>query len=287
MIKTANVLSKIEKEFLSMSEVEKKIGGYILRYPEKVVNLTMRTLSRETGVSEGSIVNFSNKLGFEGFTRLKIGIAQSLGSHEHYLFDDVEDGDSPKDAMKKMMDNAIASFRATFNAIHTNELQKAVDLMLGAKKQIVFYGVSTSAILASDACYRFMHLGLQCSAVTDGFMLPVSASMLDENCLAVAFSHTGRTDEIVDSMKIAKKQGAKTMCITSYSSGALAKMCDVSLIAVSKETTQVYSLPVASRMTHLLLMDTLCAYISAKQKDVMVEKRSIFNESMDRHYQRY
>ena len=168
MIKTANVLSKIEKEFLSMSEVEKKIGGYILRYPEKVVNLTMRTLSRETGVSEGSIVNFSNKLGFEGFTRLKIGIAQSLGSHEHYLFDDVEDGDSPKDAMKKMMDNAIASFRATFNAIHTNELQKAVDLMLGAKKQIVFYGVSTSAILASDACYRFMHLGLQCSAVTDG-----------------------------------------------------------------------------------------------------------------------
>lgn len=286
-METANVLSKIEKEFLSMSEVEKKIGGYILRYPDKVVNLTMRTLSQETGVSEGSIVNFSNKLGFEGFTRLKIGIAQSLGSHEHYLFDDVEDGDSPKDAMKKMMDNAIASFRATFNAIQVDELQKAVDLMMGAKRQIVFYGVSTSAILASDAYYRFMHLGMQCSAVTDGFMLPVSASMLDENCLAVAFSHTGRTDEIVDSMKIAKQQGAKTMCITSYAGGALAKMCDVSLIAVSKETTQVYSLPVASRMTHLLLMDSLCAFISARKKNIMVEKRSIFNESMDHHYLRY
>lgn len=270
-----------------MSEVEKKIGGYILRNPDKVVNITMRTLSQEVGVSEGSIVNFSNKLGFDGFTKLKIGIAQSLGSHTQHLFDDVDEEDSPKDVMKKTMDNAISAFHSTYNAMHADELQKAVDLIMGVKKRIEFYGVSTSAILASDAYYRFMNLGFQCAAVTDGFMLPVSASMLDKDCLAVAFSHTGRTDEIVDSMKIAKAQGAKTMCITSYSGGALAKMCDVSLIAVSKETTQIYSLPVASRLTHLLLMDTLCSYISEKRKDIILEKHSMLDKFIDRHFQSY
>ena len=287
MIENMNVLSQIEKDFLSMSEVEKKIGDYILHNPEKVVNTTMRVLSQEVGVSEGSIVNFSNKLGFDGFTRLKIGIAQSLGRHKYHLLDEVDDRDSPKDAMKKTMDNAIASFQSTYNAIHPDELQKAIDLIMNTKKRIEFYGVSTSSILANDAYYRFRYLGLQGAAVTDAFMLPVSASMLDEDCLAVAFSHTGRTDEIVDSMKIAKSQGAKTMCITSYSGGALAQLCDVSLVAISKEATQIHGLPVSSRLTHLLLMDTLCAYINAKQKDTMLEKRSISNEIMDRHYQHY
>ena len=75
--------------------------------------------------------------------------------------------------------------------------------------------------------------------------------------------------------------------ITSYSGGALAQLCDVSLVAISKEATQIHGLPVSSRLTHLLLMDTLCAYINAKQKDTMLEKRSISNEIMDRHYQHY
>ena len=286
MIENANVLSQIEKDFLSMSEVEKKIGGYILNDPEKVVNTTMRVLSQEVGVSEGSIVNFSNKLGFDGFAKLKISIAQSLGSHKQHWFDDVEDSDSPKDVLKKTMDNAISAFHSTYGAIHKDELQKAVDLIMGAKR-IAFYGVSTSAILASDACYRFMDLGFQSVAVTDAFMLPISASMLDETCLAVAFSHTGRTDEVVDSIKIAKAQGAKTICITSYSGSALAKMCDVSLIAVSKETREIYHLPVASRLTHFLLMDALCTYLSGKQKDIMSEKHAMFNKLIDQHYQHY
>ena len=76
------------------------------------------------------------------------------------------------------------------------------------------------------------------------------------------------------------------MCIrdSSYSGGALAKLCDVSLVAISNETTHIHGLPVSSRLTHLLLMDTLCAYINAKQKDTMLEKRSITNEMMDQHY---
>ena len=124
MIENTNVLSQIEKDFLSMSEVEKKIGGYILHNPEDVVNITMRTLSQKVGVSEGSIVNFSNKLGFDGFTRLKIGIAQSLGRHKYHLLDEVDDRDSPKEAMKKTMENAIASFQSTYNAFNRTNCRR-------------------------------------------------------------------------------------------------------------------------------------------------------------------
>ena len=69
------------------------------------------------------------------------------------------------------MDNAIASFQSTYNAIHPDELQKAIDLIMNTKKRIEFYGVSTSSILANDAYYRFRYLGLQSAAVTDAFML--------------------------------------------------------------------------------------------------------------------
>ncbi|MEG2597136.1 MAG: MurR/RpiR family transcriptional regulator [Oscillospiraceae bacterium] len=284
MLQHPNILSQIEKNYLSMSSVEKKIGDYILHFPDNVVHMTMRILAKEAGVSEGSIVNFLNKFEMDGFTALKINIAQSIGSHEHLVFNDIGDTDSPKDAMKKLIDNAISSFHSTYRAIQTEELEKAANLIIDAKR-VEFYGVVSSALPATDAYYRFMHLGMHTAVVTDPWMCPISASMLDENCLAVAISHTGRTEEIIKTMKIAKNQGAKSLCITSYSGSTLAKLCDVSLIAVSKETA-INSLPVACRLTHFLLLDTLCAYVSAKQKERSMARQMQINEIIDHdnHY---
>ena len=62
-------------------------------------------------------------------------------------------------------------------------------------------------------------------------------------------------------MSIAKEKGAKTMCITCYADSPLAKLCDLPLVAVSGEAV-VNKLATVSRLAQLLIVDTLCAYIT-------------------------
>lgn len=52
-----------------------------------------------------------------------------------------------------------------------DELAKAADALLEAER-IEFYGVGTSAPIATDAYYRFMRIGLPVYAATDPSMLP-------------------------------------------------------------------------------------------------------------------
>lgn len=278
-----NALLKIQKELLSMSEVEKKIANYILDNPQKTVNLTMRVLAKETAVSEGSIINFANKLGFDGYTQLKINIAQGLSSHNSLIFNNVGEEDTPKDAMKKMMENAISSFQSTYEINDSKDFATAVDLIANTKGRIELYGVASSSMVAKDAAYRFMKIGVRAVAVTDALICPVSAAMLDEESLAVAISYTGRTQDIVKAMRIAKRQKAKTLCITSFANSPLASLCDLSLIVASKEA-EIEGEATAARLTQLLLIDSICSFINFQRRDFTLEKRFLIGELMDDHY---
>ena len=280
-----NGLNIIMRDLPIMSATEKKLGAYILENPEKVVNMPLRVLAAETGVSEGSVINFAARLGFDGYTRLKINIAQSLSSQKALIFDNVVENDKPKDAMRKMRDNIVSSLDSTLELIDNRELERAAELICGVKKRIELYATGSSAPIANDAAFRLMKLGFCANAVCDLHISPVSAIMLDCDCLAIAISYTGRTHNIIKTMKLARERGAKTMCITCYPDSPLAKICDLSLIAVSGET-EINKLSTVSRLSQLFIIDSLCAYIGYNRRDIMLENQSAINEIWDEYYEK-
>lgn len=264
-----NSLQEIRKNYTSFSGVERKIADFVLRFPQRTVHMTTKSLAAEAGVSEGSIIHFANRLGFTGFTQLKINLAGHLGEQEAPLFDNLVPADGPKDAVRKMVENAVASFQQTYAAISQTELEHAAKLLMEAKR-IDLYGVGSSSMVVTDIYYRLMRIGLPAYAVTDPLIAPVSAMMLDGQCLAVGVSYSGRTVDTLRAVKLAKKQGAKTLCVTNYAKSPLAKLCDSALVVVSQES-EINREAVVSRLTQLLLFDSLCAYISYQRKDKSIE----------------
>ncbi len=259
-----------------MPSVGKRIGLFILADPQRVTQMTLRMLASEVGVAEGSIMNFTTKLGFDGYTSLKLAIARSLAQGEALIYESVTPGDSARDVMRKMRDNAQDALRATCESVTDEELMRAVELILGAKKRIEVYGIGSSAMIAEDAAFRFMKLGLPAGVVKDSYIGSVSALMMDADCLALAVSYTGRTHDLIKTVSIAKSKGAKTMCITCYADSPLAKLCDLSLIAVSGEAI-VNKLSTVSRIAQMLLIDTLCEYISSKRGDAAKQQSEIIS----------
>lgn len=264
-----NSLILMRSLYPSMHESERKIADFILEQPEVAVNMTVAQLSGKVSVADSSIIRFCQKLGFNGFTELKINIAKNLKQPGELIFENISREDSYPTITSKVFSLSIKALEDSLKVLDINELSKAVDLLLNARR-IEFYGIGTSASLAMDAYYRFMRIGLNTYAATDPHISRISASMLDSGCVAVGISHTGRTKDTVRAVEIAREKGAKTICITSYLESPIAKLAD-SLLLTSTSEARFMKEAVSARIAQIALLDSLYTCVAVRKYDTVVE----------------
>jgi DNA-binding MurR/RpiR family transcriptional regulator len=279
------ILEQMRESYRTMSAVDRRIADVILEDPVEAANMPIAHMATAAGVSEGSVVNFAGHMGFKGFSALKIGIAREADMFQGFSFGSVTEKDTPSAALRKVAGNAVDAFQKTSQLLQNEDLL-AVAKALQTARRIDIYGAGDSALMAQDAYFHFMRAGLPAYAVTDYLTFSIAAGQLDESCVALAISHSGQTMEIVDAMRIARRHGAKTICITSRLDSALRELCDTSLVTFSAEADR-YQEAGISRLVHLLVIDALCAYIGAQQGPEMVERMDEVSLQLARHrYQR-
>ena len=269
-----NIFSELKNGYEFLSRVEKNIADLILSNPEEFITLSMTRLSELSGVSQGSINNFSKKFSKGGFSALKLKIAENLSSNNKKISTD--NADNLKECMKIRMEESISAFRNTLDINSEKTLKAAVDKILAAKK-IEIYGIYQSGISAKDFCIQLIERGIPASYVDDTLMCAVSASMLDEKSLVIAISSTGKTREIIDAVNIAKNNGTPIICITADRFSPLAKISDICLLSASSGISESGSYN-EIQLSKQLLINTLCSYIGKKTE---TDKKNNFDKISD------
>lgn len=261
-----------------MSPVEKRIADCILEDPEKAMNSPIVYIAAKAEVSEGSVVNFSNGLGYKGFSQLKISLAQSISDYN--VQDEILKDDTPKQVMRKLIDRASASFESTYDTMG-QELERAVDILFHASK-IIVVGVGHSTVVASDIAIRMMRIGLPAVCETDPLLASIASTQLKENDVLFAVSGSGRTREILTVVEAAQSVGAKVIGLTSHVVSPLAKASDVALVAVSIEA-QNYREATTARLTQLLICDCLIDSITNRIGDEAIMHLDKMVEIYEQH----
>ena len=264
-------LSYLRSMLPSLKGVERKIGEFLIDNPENFINMTVKSISLAIQVSEGSIINFSRKLGFDGFTAMKISVAMSLQAQNHFVLGDISIGgaDSVASVMTQVFESVCAILSETLRIISHSELHRAVEVIMKAK-HIEFYGLGTSAPIVQDAYYRFMRIGVNATACVDPHIMCISASQMGIGNLAIAISHTGRSKQTVLALREAKEHGADTLCITSYADSPITQYADITLLTSPGDNKLLKEATVA-RIAHIALLDSLCTYI-AMQNSTLTTK---------------
>lgn len=252
-------LNRINTELNYLSNVESKIAAFILKDPREFIGLSMAEVSEKAGVSQGSINNFAKKYANCGFAELKLLVAGELGKNQSNQYTIVDAADGVKDVFKKSMDRANVAFESTLKLNGEHTLKSVADKIMQAKR-IEIYGIFHSGIVARDLHFQMLRLGLPAMHTDDVLMFPVSAAMLDPECLVIAISSSGRTKDILDAVEIAKSNGVSVICITSNSHSPLAKISDDVLVS-SAGTAALSNSVEQTRLSQLLLVDSLCSYI--------------------------
>lgn len=256
------LLTEIKANIEYMSPTERKISEVILRDPKRFTAYSLSELSEVSQVSQGSIVNFSNKFCGGGFAALKIEIAASLSYESYKPFSIIGGTDTVKDSLSKTANDINDALKNTFALNDGQTLSDVADMLLNAKK-IDIYGVFRSAVVATDLYYQLLQIGMPATFVSDVLTCAVSASMLGEGSLVVAISSSGETQDIIDAVKLAKKNNVPVVAITAHKNSHLAKLSDKTLLAapsgnsLSANANEV-------RMSQLALTDAICAYLRNK-----------------------
>ena len=258
----------IRSVYPSLYEAEMRIADRIIQKPETVIHMTVAQLAREVGVADSSVIRFCRKIGFDGFTQLKINLAQHLKNPGDVILNEIKDDDDSYTIVSKVFSASVNALKDTLEFLDKNELSDAVEALLNAKR-IEFYGVGTSATLAADAYYRFMRIGLPAYGATDPHISKISAGMLDQDCVAFGISHTGRTIDTVKALRIARDRGAKTICITSFTNSPITEVADIKLVTSTHESKFMKE-AVSSRLAQVALLDGLYSCVAMKKYDLAV-----------------
>ena len=254
------ILDNLVNGEIKLSKSEKWIALSVLNNPSKVINQSITSLASDAGVSLPTVNRFCKKLGFEGYPAFKIQIAQEITNTNELLDRFNVDKDTPE-VVKTVMADIQSTIVSVGQNLNPEAIDKATDFLASAQS-ITFFGLGGSGPVALDAQHKFFRFGVPVVAHTDYINQRMIASMMKEGDLLVLISFTGRTTEIVETAKVAKKNGVKTIALTSENS-PLAKLSDV-VLHIHTHLENNLHIPMTSRLAHLAIIDILSATVQAR-----------------------
>ena len=244
-----------------------RVGTFIVSHPKDAAGMTISKLAEATDVSETTVVRFCREIGVDGYSQLRLGLALELGSRseEDGRFEgstDISPNDTLLSAVEKIAYADARSVEDSAKALSMATLEAVVDKVVGARRIEVF-GVGASGLVVQDLQQKLHRIGMVCFAFTDTHQALVSSALLDEDCVAIAFSHSGATTDTIEVLEQAKRQGATTVAVTNSPRSPLATLADYVLTTAAMETT-FRSAATGSRLAQLTVVD--CLFVGVAQQ---------------------
>jgi DNA-binding MurR/RpiR family transcriptional regulator len=275
-----NIIAMASSLQPNLTKLEKKLCEYLLDDPDAIIHHSITELSSVSGVSISTIVRFSRKFGFEGFHDFKLALAQEIYQNDNIvLAGAIEKHDSIETIAKKFYSINIKALEQTMSLMDYEEIYKSAKMIAKAKK-VNFMGIGYSGIIASDAKYKFMRIGINCDAYTDSHTMVMMSSIMDKDEIVFAISHSGNTNEIVNSLKIAKEVGAKTIGISHSLNSKMMNYADSKLTYASTET-KFQTGSVSTKIAQIFVIDLIYTELVRSNINNATDKKIKTTKALD------
>lgn len=278
-----NILLKLREMKESFTPVERMIADYILKNPKEIPKMSIKMLAIHSKTSDASVLRFCKSLGYSGYRSFIVGISTSIVSsrnQEDGEYTDIRPGDAQETLVNNVVYNNIKAIEDTQQILSAEVVKRAVELISGAKR-LVFYGVGASGLVCLDAEQKFMRINRMCHAHTDGHSQLTSATLLEEQDVAILISYSGRTVELLDALSILKQRNVPVIAITKCQKGLLTEQADI-ILNVSTPEISLRSGAMGSRIAMLTVIDILFSAVASKQysevKQYLVETHEVVSK---------
>lgn len=271
-----DILSQISSGTNMFSQTELKLANFVLANPAAVLQLSISELAEACGLSIATVSRFCKRLSLNGYQEFRLELMKAVSNS----------ADTPKsDDMSVHEQDDIQQLIRKVHSIHQYSLSKSMeDLdpvsvasaadLLNSADNVHLFGCGSMLWCAMNAKLQFMQVSTKFHCEIDPAIQALGASLMTDKSVAIVFSYTGSTRDIIEITKTAKQRGAKIITITRYTQSILADLSDVILLCgVSEGAYQTGSACV--KVSVLYIIDVLYTeYCRRNAKECQLNKES-------------
>ncbi len=258
---TTAVLDRIRAYRADLRRSEQAVADAVLADPEGAVRSPIAALAGRAGVSEPTVLRFCRALGWSGFQDFKLALAHALGARIRYASQEIDHSDSAAVLAGKIIDGAITSLSELRRELNPAALDRAVSLLAGARR-IECYGLGGAGVVAADAQFKFVRLGLAAVAYSDPHLHGVTAGLLGPEDVVVAISNSGRSRDLLASVELAQAAGSPVIALAPGAS-PLAQLAEVTLAVADVTASDPYAM-IKARIVPMVVIDSLAIGVALR-----------------------
>lgn len=270
------IKDKIEKNFHSLPQNQRKIAEYFIDNFDKIPFLTVHQISKSTEASVASIVRFAQRVGFSGFSEMRDAISDSLQIKlkNKQAFPLFEKRKADEDILTLVANVDIKNINDTLGLIEREKFDQAINLIIKSPR-IFTAGLGISYLLAEILAYQLTQVSLDSSVLKHTHtVFQEQILYMNKNDLLVTFSFPPYSIETIEAAKFAKHKGIKVISVTNKQSSPITFHSTISLTVNSENMLFTNSFAAISVLINAIA--TACALKNkTKVKNIMEESNQI------------
>lgn len=268
---------KTRSVYDTLSPAEQKVAKYFLQNLSSVFDDPIAFLAEKSGVSQVVWVRFCKSLGFAGLKDMKKNLVSQLreaarvetAAPSSRDFLDTRIYTKIADIVRGIEAGTVDAVRSTAK-IQNPDVLEAVAARIIAAQSVRLFGVGASGLLAQDFYHKLLRINKNVIFCTDTHMQLTYITSMKPEDVAVFFSNSGNTAEILELARAAAGRRACIVAVTKFGSNPLAELADYVLPTSSPEL-EFRSGAMSSRIAALLVVDMLFTTLCNKNYDTVAE----------------
>lgn len=271
-----------------LSPAEQKVAWYFLQNLGSVFDDPIAVLAEKSGVSQVMWVRFCKALGFSGLKDMKKNLFSQLNQQRTEAsapsmdFLDTRTYSSVEGIISGVEAGSLEAVRTTAQILDAGVLESVAAKMAGADT-VRLFGVGASGLVANDLYYKLLRIDMNAVFCTDLHVQLTYITAAKPGDVAIFFSNSGNTTEILELARAARERGACVVAVTKYGQNQLAELADFVLPTSSPEL-QFRSGATSSRLAALFVVDVLFTTLCNKNYETVAKPLSESYTQCSRHH---
>jgi len=249
-------LLKIRSERDQMSAIERRIADFLLENAHLLRDYSSQQLANALGISQSSVVKFSQKLGYKGYPDLKYSIGQAVARG-----DGGEDpgagretrADDPHAALAQDLWHLKALAESGTRLINPPENIDAIAHAIGRAGKVFIIGLGEDGIPARAFATRLSMLGILTVHYVDAILMQAGVSSAAPGDVLMVFSEHGRQPTLCQISRLFRERVGRVVTVTRHTPNPLRAHGDAALlVSAHDERRHIEPLLYQSALQHLL-----------------------------------
>ncbi|WP_434783319.1 MurR/RpiR family transcriptional regulator [Gimibacter soli] len=272
-----------------MSANERKLADFIQKNASLLRDYSSQQLAEAVGVSQSSVVKFSQKLGFKGYPALKLAVSEDLARAMP------QQGETPAKAPQHTPSESSSEHLTPFEElakVKADVLRWIADLnseeslmnvvrALERANRIQFVAAGSSALIVKDFALKLMIMGKSVVAESDLFMQRANAATLRGGDVLFAISVSGNNTAITEMVEKARENGVTIISLTHYDVNPLSLLAHHTLFTFMEKTP--LTVPhVVARVALQHVIDAL--YLVMSSRDTQGRELLELSQQVSEHF---